>query len=137
MTSNDRKYSALVDKLESEKEYISKLEHIRNQHESEIHALNQTNDIISSSISEKNIDYNKLSELRQILEDKIENLKVESDAKQLRIDTLSNEAKEKNSRESAVNITLQESSAESVRLAREHADVMASMKSDLLSAALG
>ena len=137
MTSNDRKYSALFDKLESEKEYISKLEHIRNQHESEIHALNQTNDIISSSISEKNIDFNKLSELRQILEDKIENLKVESDAKQLRIDTLSNEAKEKDSRESAVNITLQESSAESVRLARKHADLMASMKSDLLNAELG
>ena len=137
MTSNDKKYSALVDKLESEKQYISKLEHIRNQHESEIHALNQTNDIISSSISEKNIDFNKLSELRQILEDKIENLKVESDAKQLRIDTLSNEAKEKDSRESAVNITLQESSAESVRLAREHADLMASMKSDLLNAELG
>ena len=137
MTSNDRKYSALVDQLESEKEYISKLENIRNQHESEIYALNQTNDIISSSISEQNIDFNKLSELRQILEDKIENLKVESDAKQLRIDTLSNETKEKDNRESAVNITLQESSAESVRLAREHADIMASMKSDLLSAELG
>ena len=137
MTSNDSKCSDLVDKLESEKEYISKLEHIRNEHESEIHALNQTNDIILSSINEKNIDFNKLSELRQILEDKIDILKVESDAKQLRIDTLSNEAKEKNSRESAVNITLQESSAESIRLALEHADVIASMKSDLLSAELG